>query len=65
MHLSKCTIAIKCYILYLRGICGFAKEQTSKMLKTHSRENVVAASVLSFYEYEHFYRLQSPHKTLG
>lgn len=65
MHLSKCTIAIKCYILYLCGISGFAKEQTSKMLKTHCRENVVAALVLNFYEYEHFYRRQSPHKTLG
>lgn len=65
MHLSKCTIAINCYILYLCGVCGFAKEQTFKILKTHCRENVVAASTLNFYEYEHFYRLQSPHKTLG
>jgi len=65
MHLSKCTISIKCYILYLCGVSGFAQGQTSKMLKTSCRENVVVALVLNFYEYEHFYRLQSPHKTLG
>lgn len=65
MHLSKCTISIKCYILYLCGVSGFAKGRTSKKLKTHCRENVVASLMLNFYEYEHFYRLQSPHKTLG
>lgn len=65
MHLSKCTTAIKCYILYLCGACGFAKEQSSKMLKTRCKENVAPASMLNFYEYERFYGLQSPHKTLG
>lgn len=65
MHLSKCTISIKRYILYLCGVSGFAKGQTSKMVKTRCRENVVAALMLNFYEYEYLHRLRSPHKTLG
>lgn len=38
MHLCKCTFSIKCCILYLCGVSGFAKGQTSKMLKTRYRE---------------------------
>lgn len=65
MHSDKCTISIKSYILYLCRLSGFAKGQTSKMLKTRCRENVVEVWMLIFYEYKYFYRLQSPHKPLG